>query len=374
MTAHRIAVLGATGGIGRDVAQWLAQSGYRLRVGARQPVTLRQLAQRLDAEACAFDLYQQDALAAFCRGCALVVNCAGPSYQVLDRVAVSAARAGAHYIDVSGDGPVWHLLQQALPGRGNWTAVLSAGMLPGLANLIPSWLSPAPGGCMTVYSGGIEQVRGAAAADLVLSLNAQCGELESSGYWYGAAGGYWLNGERSRQRLPIVERDEQPHFSGHVTLLPFLSGDAERLARSRELDTLRWYNVFSGHCLREVLTGIRGRVHTPEQLAQAVRSVEQASSLDTLGLTPYYRLVFDLTQCGKPCRRAVIATDSSLALTAAVTVSAVNALLRGEIAPGIHYADQVLGPAQTLNDVVRLHQGTRVCQYLPDECEEVGAL
>lgn len=374
MTPYRIAVLGASGGIGRSVSQWLALFGHRLRLGARQPVTLEQLAQQINAEAFSLDLYQQDALAAFCHGCDLVVNCAGPSYQVLDRVALSAAHAGAHYIDVSGDGPVGHLLHHASVPQRDWIAVLSAGMLPGLANLIPSWLSASPGGQMSVYSGGIECVRGAAAADLVLSLNEQHGQLAQSGYWYGVAGGYWQNGERSRQRLSMEERDEQPHFPGRVTLLPFLSADAERLARSRTLRSLRWFNVFSGQCLREVLTSVRGRIHTAEQLAQAVRAVERASALDMLGFTPYYRLVFDLIQHDAPCRRAVISTDSSLALTAAVTVSAVNSLLRGEIAPGIHFADQVLSPAQTLNDVVRLHQGTRIYQYQPDECQEVGAL
>ncbi|ECX6013344.1 Saccharopine dehydrogenase, partial [Salmonella enterica subsp. enterica serovar Rubislaw] len=110
---------------------------------------LRQLAMRLDAEARPVDLWQEEALREFFRGCVAVVNCAGPSYQVLDRVARAAASAHAHYVDVSGDGPAWHLLQGQPAGDKHWTAVLSAGMLPGLANLVPGWMSQSAGGELT---------------------------------------------------------------------------------------------------------------------------------------------------------------------------------------------------------------------------------
>lgn len=374
MKRYGIAVLGATGSIGREVTRWLGAAGYRLRLGARQSTALQALAQQVNADAQVVDLYQQDALDAFSQGCQLLVNCSGPSYLVLDRVARSAARAGAHYIDVSGDGPVWHLLQQTPVSTPGWTAVLSAGMLPGLANVIPDWLGVMPGDAIAVYSGGRERVRGAAAGDLVLSVNDQYGTVNASSYWYGEAGTFWeKDGQRVRGQ-PAETRNDVAHFPGEVTLLPFLSSDAERLATHHQLSQLRWYNVFSGRFLRETLTGLRGWVDSTGRLTQAVEQVEQASELDLLGLSPYYRLVFDLMPRNKPCRRAVISTDSSAALTAAVTVSTVNALVRGDITPGVHYADDVLMPVQTFNDVARLHPGTQIRQYLPDEPLEEGTL
>lgn len=374
MRRHCIAILGATGSIGREVTRWLGAAGYRLRLGARQPAALQALAQRVNADAYVVDLYQQDALAAFSQGCQMVVNCAGPSYRVLDRVARSAAQADAHYIDVSGDGPVWHLLQQNPVNVRGWTAVLSAGMLPGLANLIPDWLGVMPEDAIIVYSGGRESVRGAAAGDLVLSVNDQYDTVEANGYWYGEAGALWEKEGKRIRGQPAETRDDVAHFPGEVTLLPFLSSDAERLAKRHQLRYLHWYNVFSGRFLRETLTGLRGWVDSADRLSQAVVQVEQASELDLLGFPAYYRLVFDLIPRHKPRRRAVISTDSSAALTAAVTVSTVNALLRGEITPGIHFADDVLLSAQTFNDVVRLHPGTQIRQYLPDERFEEGTL
>lgn len=59
---------------------------------------------------------------------------------------------------------------------------------------------------------------------------------------------------------------------------------------------------------------------------------------------------------------------------AAVTVSTVNALLRGDIAPSVHFADDVLMATQTFNDVIRPHPGTQIRQYLPDEGLEEGKL
>jgi hypothetical protein len=77
----------------------------------------------------------------------------------------------------------------------------------------------------------------------------------------------------------------------------------------------------------------------------------------------------------EPARRAVVTTDSSLALTAAVAVSATLAVLRGSIPVGLHFADDVLPPERTIEDVLRLHAGTRVVRHALNDatlCE--GAL
>lgn len=364
-----IAILGASGGVGSCASRWLAQSGHALRLGGRRSTALQPLGLELNAEIQTVDLWQDRQLSAFCRGCTVVVNCAGPSYQVLDRVARAAAAAGAHYVDVSGDGPAWHLLQQKPAGDPYWIAIFSAGMLPGLANLVPVWMSARSGGNLTVYSGGIEPVSGAAAKDLVLSLNEHCSALQGSDYWYGEAGASWQLGRRSRHSLLTQQTDSLAHFPGQVTLLPYLSADAERLALRRHLSSLRWYNVFSGQCLRETLTGLRGKVDgSAESLASA--AVEKASLIDLAGFTPYYQMVFDLQQEDVPYKRAVITTNSSLALTAATAVSAVNSLLRGDVPAGVHFADRVLSPSITLQDIGHLHPGTRISHYQCEQCEE----
>ncbi|WP_330985438.1 MULTISPECIES: saccharopine dehydrogenase NADP-binding domain-containing protein [Enterobacterales] len=374
MTMQRIAILGASGGIGHFVTQWLAELGYPLRLGARQPLSLRSLALRYAAQWQTVDLWHDDALRRFCAECSLVINCAGPSYQVLDRVANAAAEAGADYIDVSGDGPAWQLLRQRTPVAG-WRAVLSAGMLPGLANLVPRGLSDRLGGSLTVWCGGIERIGGAAAADLVLSLNEQHNALAPSDYWYGEAGASWRLGRRCRHSLTAQRQDSLPHFPGQVTLLPYLSADVERLALDRQLANVQWYNVFCGNRLHDTLTGLRGALDgTSASLSKAIHAVEAASAIDLLGFRPWYHMVFDLQQEGCATTRAVVATESSQALSAAVAVSCARRVLQGEIAPGIHFADSVLPAKETLEEVCRLHRGTSIQQYQPDLQHEEGAL
>jgi hypothetical protein len=49
------------------------------------------------------DLNDPAQLAAFCDGCRIVVNCAGPTYRILDTVARAAFAAGADYVDIGGE-------------------------------------------------------------------------------------------------------------------------------------------------------------------------------------------------------------------------------------------------------------------------------
>ena len=375
MREVRIGILGASGNIGSDVTRWLAQEGYSLRLGARCVEPLQNLIKSAHAQCVVVDIYDHNALIDFCRDCSVIVNCAGPSYKVLDRVARAAAEVNAAYIDVSGDGPVYHLLQQQKPSQSDWIAVLSAGMLPGLANLVPSWMGHQSGGSLTIYSGGVERVSGAAAADLVLSLNEQCSGLQSTDYWYGEAGASWQLGRRSRHSLQTQEQIELAHFSNQATLLPYLSADAERLALRHNFANLKWFNVFNGQRLRETLTSLRGQLKDDEaSLQSSILKVEQASEIDLLGRKPYYNLMFDLEQPDQPTRRTIISTNSSLSLTAATAVSCVLSVLRGDISAGIHFTDQVLSAHQTINDITRLHAGTSVTEYQLDTSLEEGVL
>lgn len=357
-----VGILGASGQVGHHVVRWLREAGVGpLRLGARHPLPLQAPSEhRSDDTWQAVDLFDDTALSGFCRGCRLVVNCAGPSYRVLDRVAREAVAQGADYIDVSGDGPAHGLLSASMPEARSRVILLSAGMLPGLANLVPAWLSDRSGGSLTVYSGGVEALGGAAAADLVLSLQPPDPALSGLVH-YGEAGASWEFGARCSRSLSAQDDVQLDFFPGRVSLLPFLSPDAERLAQRHQLTTLRWFNVFSGPRLRETLIGLRGRA---DDLDAAVRAVERAGQLDLLGLRPYYTLVFVLEQLGQPVRRAVITTESSLALTAATAVASTLAVLAGSIRAGLHFADDVLSPGGTIASVQCLHPGTQTLRHV----------
>src|SRR5438445_7441516 len=97
-----IGVLGASGAVGAAAVDWLRQLGHGpLRLGARRPWTAAPGEQVMTVDAT-----DPRSLAAFCQDTRVVLNCAGPSYRLLDQVADAALTAGADYVDSAGDGPV----------------------------------------------------------------------------------------------------------------------------------------------------------------------------------------------------------------------------------------------------------------------------
>lgn len=343
-----VAVLGASGVVGSAVTQMLRAAGVRnLRTGARDP---RPLA-GTGSSVVAVDAEDPDSLSRFCAGTRLVVNCAGPSYLLLDRVGRAALAEGAHYVDVSGDGPAHHLLSGL--DLGDRVAVLSAGMLPGLANLVPHLIADGglAGARLAVHAGGIERFSPAAAADLVLSVDGADGQ---GAHWYGEALAAWRGGRTVPGALAALDDTEVPYFPGRVATMPFLTADSVRLARATGLASLKWFNVFTGTQLRLALGRLRGRVsRDPAALACAVADITAAGEVDRAGQDPYYLMAFTLVS-GATARTAVLRTPSSFRLTAATAVLAVRAVLDGHVPPGLHFADEVLDPHPTLQGVRKL--------------------
>lgn len=370
----RVAVVGATGVVGRAAVRMLTRLGIdALRLGARDETRIDLAALPDGAEWRRVDADDPDSLARYCAGTRLVLNCAGPSYLVKDRVARAALAAGSDYVDVSGDGPAHHLLAGSPLLGAERIAVLSAGMLPGLANVVPRLLADdLRGARLDVYAGGIEPFAAASAADLALSLDSS-GDGE---HWYGETLAAWSGGRRRRNALPLRENVEIPGFPGAVTAMPFLTADAERMARAAGLTDLHWYNVFVGSALRLTLTRLRGRVSADAAaLAGIAEEIRTAAELDLAGLDPFYLMAFTLTRPGRT-DTAVVRTPSSFALTAAVAAHAVVAVLDGAVPPGLHFADDVLDPRGLL-DTVRELGALSVWQTHPhahDEPMEAGIL
>ncbi|WP_327585114.1 saccharopine dehydrogenase NADP-binding domain-containing protein [Nonomuraea sp. NBC_00507] len=324
-----IGIVGAYGAVGGAAARLLADHG--VRIGGRDGASARrfvrdELAGR--GEACQVDAYDETSLARFCRGCRIVVNCAGPSYLLLDRVARAALAAGADYVDAAGDDPAFALL--ALTGAAGRRAVLSAGMLPGLTGLLPRHLARLAGGGplrLDVYTGGLDRLTPAAAGDYLLA----------GGHGEALAG--WRDGGRVSRALTPARDVELPYFPGLVTAYPFLSAEAERVARELGLQEARWYNVLTGD-----------RVLATASTVSSAADLTRVAELEMAGRTPYYVLLFQLSGPHSTHTLALRAADS-YELSGAVVAHTALAMLRGAIEPGVHYADSVLDPALMLADL-----------------------
>ncbi|MEU9731646.1 saccharopine dehydrogenase NADP-binding domain-containing protein [Streptomyces sp. NPDC048002] len=351
MTRPVIGVLGASGAVGRAAVRELRLLGHTgLRLGGRTTSALCAVAEEGPAgrdETVWADATAPDGLRAFTEGCDIVLNCVGPTYRLRATVALAALAAGAHCVDVAGDDPAAEDLSgPADPARDGRSAVLSAGALPGLSSLLPRWLARQGldrATALTAYCGGLETCSPTVAHDLMLSL--------SAGGADGAAYGEALAAVRGGRRVPRVLRadEDTAHeaFPGRVAVQPYLSGESERLAALLGLDRLDWYNVHPGAAVRAVLNLLPGRLAAGDDPDGLAKRLIRAADLDLAGRKPFYVMDFTLTGAasGAPTTAALtLRAASSYRLTAAVGALAVDAVLRGDVPAGVHFACDVLDP------------------------------
>lgn len=348
---HTIGVLGASGAVGRAAVRELRDLGHTSTVlGGRRLKALREIAEHDlagGADVVRADMADPASLADFAARCDLVLNCAGPTYRFKDTVAAAALDAGIHCVDVAGDDPA----AEALLSRGDATAggrsvVLSAGTLPGLSSILPRWLARREletVNALTAYCGGLEPCSPTVAEDMMLSLTTG----GADGAAYGEPSAAWRAGRKQSGALRPAEDTRPPGFPGRAAVQPFLSAEIERLAADLALDRADWFNVYPGRQVHALLNLLPGKLADGADRGELAERLMLAARLDLAGRTPYYVMHFAIagTTGGKPAeRRLTVRTVSSYRLTAAVGALAADAVLRGAVPPGVHFACDVLNP------------------------------
>ncbi|MFI9362719.1 saccharopine dehydrogenase NADP-binding domain-containing protein [Kitasatospora sp. NPDC053057] len=329
-----IGVIGGYGAVGEQAARLLGSWGAGpLRIGGRD---LRQAQHTTAAlpgavEAVAVDVEDATSLAAFVRGCEVVVNCAGPSHRISARVARAALAAGAHHVDAGGDG-----LPSDTAGR---CAVFAAGALPGFSGLLPRWLAAQEFDtvhALTVYAGVLDRFTATGAED----------------YLHGVLGGAneplaaWRDGSRRSAALTRRSTVTLPCFPREVSAFPYLDAEGEHVARDLSLIHGSWYTVLDGGHLTAALDAARAL-----PMDGAVAGLCRATALDAAGRTPYVVMLAQLdgTAAGRTTTRTAVVRAPGIAqLTGATAAAATVAVLNGEVPAGAHHAATVLDPSATV--------------------------
>ncbi|GLY17121.1 epimerase [Kineosporia sp. NBRC 101677] len=384
-----IAVLGASGEVGSAAVEALRRLGLGpVRLGARNRARL-QAAFPGENDVVAVDVTDAAALRAFVRGCAVVLDCTGPSYELGEAVPFAALTEGVPCVLVTGEQPVFEALTGAGSVASETPVVLSAGTLPGLSGLLPRLLgqnygrggasssgsvtsrtSPAtPGASLVVHTGGRERATTTVAADLVLSLGAV-----ADANLFGEAGAAWREGAR-RSRVLVPDDDvEAPGFPGRVAVQPFLSLESERVAADLGLRSLEAWHVHPGPAVRSVLATLPAAQQANTPMAELTERILRAAEIDLTGRAPYYRMVFTLTEAAGAERSALVTSPDSYRLTAAVGACTVQQVLDGQVPPGVHFADRALDPQKLLEDLATADPGTRIDLVEGGAEDEEGAL
>lgn len=136
----KVALLGAPGIIGSEIARRLVQAGQRdLLLADRHEEAARVLAKRLGVESAAADVTDVARTARILKGCDLVVNATWYYFNL--QVMESALAAGCDYLDLGG---LYHTTRKQLALRdrfedGGLVGVLGCGKAPGITNVLAAW-------------------------------------------------------------------------------------------------------------------------------------------------------------------------------------------------------------------------------------------
>jgi len=334
-----IGLLGATGAVGSVVARRLAAAGRGpLRLAARDVTRLQALAGEVPgADVLRCDLDDPGSLAAFCAGCRLVVQCAGPSYQVLGTVARAALAAGAHYVDAAGDRVAIDDLGGAPAGCA---VVFSAGLLPGLGGLLPRLLVDGEGSphCLEVYAGGAVPLTRLSAVDALLTRGPR----------FGTPFAAWRGGRVVERALSPLRGIHLPGFERPADAIPFLSAEVAALAEQLRVPELRSYAVYPSARLPDAFAMAWADEET--SLDDHAGAVMAAADADLAEQEAHFVLLVHTEPAG---RRLLMRTADPYGLTGAVTALAAGAVLDGAIPEGIHCAAEVLDPKTVAGALLR---------------------
>lgn len=356
MSAPVIGVVGARGAVGGAALGALfaagrhaVRAGYRARPGSDPSSDDPHIDWRT------LDLDDAGSLAAFCRGCAVVLNAAGPSVRIADRVARAADAAGADYVDAFGDRALTAPLA-ARPLAPTRRVIHCAGIYPGLSAIVPRWLAARHFDRIDTllgWSGGREACTPGAAADVLLS----------TAQGFGSSGAAWRGGRLVTGAPAAAGMARIAGYPDEVHVQPFLSDEWAALAADLAIRDAQWHGVFASSRAADAIgRGVARLRHAAADpldeaaaLDAAIADLVATARLDLAGQTPYYRLVIEATgeRAGRPRRlRAVLHAHDSYRLTGAIAAAAARRLVDAPPAPGVARAAQVLD-WDTLHDSLR---------------------
>lgn len=343
----RIGILGYGGTVGKIAVSVLAkQEGIQLRLGQRTSLTTLPVSSKV--EYYCVDIYQKNQLQQFCQDCDVILNCAGPSFLIQERIAIAAANANAHYVDAFGD----KLLLDKFTEHQkiyNTAVVVSAGAFPGLSGLLINWFAEHYFDYIDVlalYTGGMEYCSSAAALDWLLSVLAD----------FGVVGAY-LSDKKWIRSDPLEANNYYSiaGFHGKVQIQRFISNELQRLSLPMIVKSIHGFNVITDNTVSELIARWCGQLslqYNEDLLKEASNELIHATTLAVAGRNHWYTLMVEASgyYYGKlQQKRLLLTSKNSYELSGNIAALTVLKLLKSDYLPGGYYATDILDSGQVIH-------------------------
>jgi saccharopine dehydrogenase-like NADP-dependent oxidoreductase len=330
----RVGVLGATGRVGMAVLRGLNRPDIEVVAAGRSRDRVVAVLGSLNDSSTrpvAFDLFDVPQLENFCRDVELVINCAGPSGVVLDRVISAAVRTNRPAVDPGGYDPVLARLETIEKECGSARApiVVGAGLLPGLSGLYPRWVADRGGAApdrLDIFYAGTDAWAPASAWDIIQSLVDFGAERPPS---------YYAGGEvRAVPFRRAFRTVSLPQPIGRVRGLLVYTEELGRLARTLGIAEVHCHGTNNGRWSGLVLGLVKlaKLYRSPKTTERSARWLSWASQRDQRnGQPPCFAIDCLATWRDGSKRHARIVVGDTYEATGAILASVVRLMIDGQL-------------------------------------------
>jgi saccharopine dehydrogenase-like NADP-dependent oxidoreductase len=208
----------------------------------------------------------------FCKKCDLVINCAGPSRLISDRISLASLRQKKHYVDVAGDEPLYEKLldnkEEIKSKKLNF--ILSAGILPGLYGVFPDYIA-------NTEFDSIDSFKYYWAGEGSLSFSAAYDYVCSIEEGFGVVSSYFDMGEVKKIKEGFSESIILPSPVGEVCIYSVLTPEFIRVARKYQIKSAYAYNAYRDKSDLDVMIsiGVLKQYQTDEQKSTSARRLTE---------------------------------------------------------------------------------------------------
>lgn len=284
-----IGILGGSGQVGQHaVVRLLACTNHDILIGSRNQTVLERVRETFGERVRVLrtDIFDPESLGEFCRASDLVINAAGPSALIFDKVAQKALEASAHYVDPSGNAKLFKqtMEKSGLIKEKGLTFVFYAGLSPGISAIYPLFLGEGlfdEVSSLDLFHAGGGKTTFNSAYDFIASMN----DGSSEGMMY------WHEGQKKKWKAAVKEH-HLPSPVGRVEAYPTLSHEYIQVAKRLSATTARAYNAYTGKETLATLFNIQvfNQATTPGQLEESSRKFMEAVNRDMEGRDPCFML------------------------------------------------------------------------------------